>query len=161
MEGNGRGNYLVFRRIAEMLQIRHNAPRNRKNGGEFPLLKMKEGSSRSLSGCLARGRFSLHAPSIEVIQPPVARDCTVKKTHFSKRKLSVAPIGLGVALVSAPAFAQDAPADEGATSTDDTIVVTGSILRRTNTEAPSPVTVLSSETLQERGIYGAIAVAGG
>src|SRR3546814_19644445 len=95
MEGNGRGNYLVFRRIAEMLQIRHNAPRNRKNGGEFPLLKMKEGSSRSLSGCLARGRFSLHAPSIQVIQPPVARDCTVKKTHFSKLKLSVAPIVLG------------------------------------------------------------------
>src|SRR3546814_14541749 len=113
---------------------------------------MNEGSSRSLSGCLARGRFSLHAPSIQVIQPPVARDCTVKKTHFSKLKLSVAPIVLGVALVSAPAFAQDAPADEGATSTDDTIVVTGSILRRTNTEAPSPVTVLSSETLQERGI---------
>ncbi|MBB5704990.1 TonB-dependent receptor domain-containing protein [Sphingopyxis panaciterrulae] len=76
----------------------------------------------------------------------------MKKTHFSKLKLSVAPIVLGVALVSAPAFAQDAPADEGATSADDTIVVTGSILRRTNTEAPSPVTVLSSETLQERGI---------
>src|SRR3546814_5544704 len=60
---------------------------------------MNEGSSRSLSGCLARGRFSLHAPSIQVIQPPVARDCTVKKTHFSKLKLSVAPIVLGVALV--------------------------------------------------------------
>jgi len=75
----------------------------------------------------------------------------VKKTHFSKLKLSVAPVVLGVALVSAPAFAQDAPADEGA-SEDNTIVVTGSILRRTDTETPSPVTVLSSETLQERGI---------
>ena len=75
----------------------------------------------------------------------------MKKTHFSKLKLSVAPVVLGVALVSAPAFAQDAPADEGA-SEDNTIVVTGSILRRTDTETPSPVTVLSSETLQERGI---------
>ena len=75
----------------------------------------------------------------------------MKKTHFSKLKLSVAPVVLGVALVSAPAFAQDAPADEGA-SEDNTIVVTGSILRRTDTETPSPVTVLSAETLQERGI---------
>src|SRR3546814_9507012 len=71
MSRNGRRYDLVFRRISAMLQIRHNAPRNRKNGGEFPLLKMNEGSSRSLSGCLARGRFSLHAPSIQVIQPPV------------------------------------------------------------------------------------------
>jgi len=76
----------------------------------------------------------------------------VKKTHFSKLKMSAAPIVMGIALVSAPAFAQDAPADEGAATSDDTIVVTGSILRRTDTETPSPVTVLSSETLQERGI---------
>ncbi|PAL22190.1 TonB-dependent siderophore receptor [Sphingopyxis sp. GW247-27LB] len=66
--------------------------------------------------------------------------------------MSAAPIVMGIALVSAPAFAQDAPADEGAATSDDTIVVTGSILRRTDTETPSPVTVLSSETLQERGI---------
>ena len=32
------------------------------------------------------------------------------------------------------------------------VVVTGSILRRTDTETPSPVTVLSSESLEERGI---------
>lgn len=32
------------------------------------------------------------------------------------------------------------------------IVVTGSILRRTSTETPSPVTVLSAETLEQRGI---------
>ena len=76
----------------------------------------------------------------------------MKKTHFSKLKMSAAPIVMGIALISAPAFAQDAPADEGAATSDDTIVVTGSILRRTDTETPSPVTVLSSETLQERGI---------
>lgn len=77
----------------------------------------------------------------------------MKKTHFSKLKMSAAPIVMGIALISAPAFAQDAPADEGAANTDDnTIVVTGSILRRTDAEAPSPVTVLSAESLQERGI---------
>ena len=75
----------------------------------------------------------------------------MKKTHFSKLKLSVAPIVLGVALVSAPAFAQDAPADEGA-SADDTIVVTGSLLRRTNSETASPVTVLSADSLEKRGL---------
>jgi iron complex outermembrane receptor protein len=32
------------------------------------------------------------------------------------------------------------------------VVVTGSILRRTDTETPSPVTVLSADTLEERGI---------
>src|SRR3546814_13379416 len=67
----------------------------------------------------------------------VARDCTVKKTQFSKLKMSAAPIVLGIALISAPAFAQDAPADDedvtsvNDASVDDTIVVTGSILRRT------------------------------
>src|SRR3546814_18940816 len=72
--------------------------------------------------------------------------------------MTAAPIVFGMALISAPAFEQDAPADDedvtsvNDASVDDTIVVTGSILRRTNTEAPSTVTVLSSETLQERGI---------
>src|SRR3546814_20051012 len=59
----------------------------------------------------------------------VARDCTVKKTQFSKLKMSAAPIVLGIALISAPAFAQDAPADDedvtsvNDASVDDTIVV--------------------------------------
>ena len=37
-------------------------------------------------------------------------------------------------------------------SANEEIVVTGSLLRRTNTETPSPVTVLSAETLAQRGI---------
>ena len=36
--------------------------------------------------------------------------------------------------------------------TIDTVVVTGSIIRRTDAETPSPVTVLSSEVLEERGL---------
>ena len=45
------------------------------------------------------------------------------------------------------ATATDQPTQEG-----QEIVVTGSILRRTNTETPSPVTVLSSESLAQRGL---------
>ena len=70
---------------------------------------------------------------------------------------ALALLGAGFAF-AAPAFAQDAPASlpQSSTTSDedksDDIVVTGSILRRTSTETPSPVTVLSSETLQQRGI---------
>ncbi len=64
----------------------------------------------------------------------------------------------------AAAFAQDAAAPTTTTppaaQADQTdqgdqsgaIVVTGTLFRRTNTETPSPVTVLSSETLQQRGV---------
>ncbi|MFL6722198.1 MAG: TonB-dependent receptor plug domain-containing protein [Sphingomonas sp.] len=38
------------------------------------------------------------------------------------------------------------------TSRNEEIVITGTLFRRTNTETPSPVTVLSSETLARRGI---------
>jgi len=87
------------------------------------------------------------------------RGRAVNKTHLSTLKMSVAPIALGFALASAPAFAQEAkppevPAsdDRRSSATIPDIVVTGSILRRTTAEAPSPVTVLSSESLLERGI---------
>ncbi|WNO54679.1 TonB-dependent receptor domain-containing protein [Stakelama saccharophila] len=47
----------------------------------------------------------------------------------------------------APQATQDSP-EQGANE----IIVTGSILRRTDTETASPVTVLSSESLEQRGI---------
>lgn len=57
----------------------------------------------------------------------------------------------GFVAISAPAFAQDAAqganADEG-----DAIIVTGSIIRRTDSETPSPVTTVSVESLDKRGI---------
>ncbi|TFI56681.1 TonB-dependent receptor [Sphingomonas parva] len=85
------------------------------------------------------------------------------------------PLAIGVAALVAldPALAQEATetpalaaADAQPVASDDLasatgggeaaaqeeIVVTGSLFRRTNTETPSPVTVLSSETLQQRGI---------
>ncbi len=83
-------------------------------------------------------------------------------TNFSKLKAGVAPLAVGFALLSTPAFAQDDAVDCVTNPTDascvdsadkgNVIVVTGSILRRTNQETPSPVTVLSSETLEERGL---------
>ena len=72
---------------------------------------------------------------------------------------AIALLGAGFAT---PAYAQDpvgdVPACDPATDADCTtegervIVVTGSLFRRTNTETASPVTSLSAETLEERGI---------
>ncbi|NYT41969.1 TonB-dependent receptor [Sphingomonas sp. R-74633] len=69
----------------------------------------------------------------------------------------------GLILLAAPAHAQDAagqavpeaatPApDVQAEETGDSIVVTGSLFRRANSETPSPVTVLSADTLEQRGM---------
>ena len=58
----------------------------------------------------------------------------------------------------APQAGTEAPAvpvqnaNEDASRDQEEIVVTGTLFRRTNTETPSPVTVLSSESLARRGI---------
>jgi len=44
------------------------------------------------------------------------------------------------------------PGEAPAVETGDQIVVTGSLIRRTDMETPSPVTVLSAETLEQRGL---------
>ncbi|WP_375197514.1 TonB-dependent receptor plug domain-containing protein [Sphingobium sp.] len=59
--------------------------------------------------------------------------------------------GAGLAAFAAPAFAQDAAQGAGADE-GDVIVVTGSIIRRTDAETPSPVTTVSVESLDRRGI---------
>ena len=80
----------------------------------------------------------------------------MKKTKkFSNLHASAAPLVLGLALISAPAFAQTAPAentapaDEEATSAE-AIVVTGSRIARTNLELSSPVNVIGAEEIQFR-----------
>lgn len=83
--------------------------------------------------------------------------------------VAAAPVVLaGSAFLTAPAFAQDAqqaptaasqgtspaqstPAPTAAQATGD-IVVTGTLFRRTDTETPSPVTVLTADALQKAGI---------
>jgi iron complex outermembrane receptor protein len=54
-------------------------------------------------------------------------------------------------LVASQASAQTTPAAPAADEVEE-IVVTGSLFRRTDTETPSPVTVLTAETLQRAGI---------
>jgi iron complex outermembrane receptor protein len=53
---------------------------------------------------------------------------------------------------TAPAGAQAAPASAQADNEVEAVVVTGSLLRRTDTETPSPVTIQTSAQLQQRGI---------
>ncbi|MEP9401952.1 TonB-dependent receptor domain-containing protein [Sphingomonas silueang] len=94
------------------------------------------------------------------------------KTVFGGARLFAgsATLTLAAALIAGPAMAQTGPAapatlekqaqatdpttvdgtaDQGS---DDSIVVTGSLLRRTDTETPSPVTVLTADTLSKAGI---------
>src|SRR3954469_6756356 len=72
-----------------------------------------------------------------------------QKPHYMvgvavRRSLLAAAAIAGGALPPSISYAADEPLEE--------VVVTGSILRRTDTETPSPVTVLSSESLEQRGI---------
>ncbi|MDE2172179.1 MAG: TonB-dependent receptor, partial [Sphingomonadales bacterium] len=72
----------------------------------------------------------------------------------SALKAGVAPFVLGAALLSGTAFAQDSAAKPTDAKPEEaqTIVVTGSILRRTNTETVSPVTTITADQLDARGI---------
>lgn len=67
-----------------------------------------------------------------------------------------APLALVLGLMASPAYAQTAqtppPAQDPAAQDEPGIVVTGSLFRRTDTETPSPVTVLTSESLERAGI---------
>ena len=70
----------------------------------------------------------------------------MKKTQYSMLKLGAAPFVLSVALVSAPAFAQDAPAEGEATNSE--IVVTGTLIRNPNLEQSTPVNVTTSDAIE-------------
>ena len=77
------------------------------------------------------------------------------KTHsiFSRGRLSasVAPVVLGLAMISMPAFAQTAPADEDEVAAEgETIVVTGSLISNPNLKLSSPVSVVTSEEVELR-----------
>ena len=68
----------------------------------------------------------------------------MKKTQISKLKMGAAPLVLGVALISAPAYAQDA--EEGAEEGE--IVVTGTLIRNPNLEQSTPVNVTTSDAIE-------------
>lgn len=68
-------------------------------------------------------------------------------------KMGTAPLALGLALLSAPAFAQDAPPQAQAPTGDEgsVIIVTGSRIPQPNLEGVAPVTVVSSQDLKLQG----------
>tara|TARA_R110000824_G_scaffold3762_8_gene17980 strand:+ start:3413 stop:6355 length:2943 start_codon:yes stop_codon:yes gene_type:complete len=68
---------------------------------------------------------------------------------FSNLKASVAPMVLGLAMVSTPAFAQDQDADEAAGSV---IVVTGSRIAQPNLTSSSPLSVTTAEQITQTGL---------
>jgi len=78
---------------------------------------------------------------------------TLKTKSIRERLLASSMIcgAAAVVLGAMPAAAQTAQAESDQTQVEE-IVVTGSLFRRTDTETPSPVTVLTSENLQRAGI---------
>ena len=85
--------------------------------------------------------------------------------YLSALRTGATPLAMGFALISTAASAQDATTTAAPQSVDcsttpddpscgdaQTIVVTGSILRRTDTETVSPVTTVTQENLDQRGI---------
>src|SRR3569833_955356 len=79
------------------------------------------------------------------------------RTNIARLCASAAPLAILFGMTAAPTFAQTAPAaaQAPAAAPEDTaapdVVVTGTLFRRTNTETPSPVTVLTSDNLAKAG----------
>lgn len=93
------------------------------------------------------------------------RTAILTTKYLSALRTGATPLAIGFALISTAAYAQDATTTTAPQSVDcstqpddpscgDTqaIVVTGSILRRTDTETVSPVTTVTAQNLDQRGI---------
>ncbi|WOE75745.1 TonB-dependent receptor plug domain-containing protein [Alterisphingorhabdus coralli] len=80
----------------------------------------------------------------------------MKKEDFAQQlKMGAAPLVLGLALIAAPASAQDQTPDdvqgaEDEFADDDPIVVTGTLIQNPSIESSSPVGVITSEELDLR-----------
>lgn len=76
----------------------------------------------------------------------------MKKNLAGHLKLSAAPLAMGIALIAAPAFAQDsAPADGQAADEGQEILVTGSRIPQPNLTSTSPVTVVNAQEIKLSG----------
>ncbi|WP_422342640.1 TonB-dependent receptor domain-containing protein [Parasphingorhabdus sp.] len=69
---------------------------------------------------------------------------------FTKLMSGTAPLVLGLAMVSAPAYAQDQDVQDADAVDEEVIVVTGSRISNPNLELSSPVGVVTSEELELR-----------
>src|SRR3546814_4780090 len=101
-----------------------------------------------------RGVFSVGVPPFcdkgPGMSSTVARDFTVKTTHYLK--LGSAPFVLGIGLLASasPAMAQDAQTGDTATTSDE-IIVTGTRIPQANLESAAPITVVSAEDIKLQG----------
>lgn len=85
---------------------------------------------------------------------------TIPSVRKARLLAGVATAATFLSLAATPAFAQQAPgagdtatpADHAADSGGGDIVVTGTLFRRTDTETPSPITVLTADDIGKRGI---------
>ncbi len=69
---------------------------------------------------------------------------------FTKLMSGTAPVVLGLAMLSAPAYAQDQDVQDADAADEEVIVVTGSRISNPNLELSSPVGVVTSEELELR-----------
>ena len=69
--------------------------------------------------------------------------------NYSKLQASVAPLALGIMLVAAPAFAQDAAPQGG---DEAAIVVTGSRIPQPNLTSVAPVSVVGAQDVKVAGV---------
>src|ERR1700731_3827290 len=87
---------------------------------------------------------------MELIQAP-ARERRFAHT-VSMKLLSVVVAALAAALLAAPTGAQQAPNSSGSSNSElSEIVVTGSLIKRTDTETPSPVQIISADDIKNSG----------
>lgn len=76
----------------------------------------------------------------------------MKKQNLTALRAGAAPFVLGLAIASAPSFAQDTAAQDAAADeagSDQPIIVTGSRIARPNLESSSPIAVLTGEQATE------------
>ena len=71
----------------------------------------------------------------------------MKKSTLSALKSGAAPMVVGLALISTPAFAQDA-AEAAAPVDENLIIVTGSLIRNPNLEQANPVNVTTADAIE-------------
>lgn len=78
----------------------------------------------------------------------------MKNQKIAALRAGAAPFVLGLAIASAPSFAQETTVPEAAAEApvgDETIIVTGSRIVRPNMEANSPISVVTGDAVQAQG----------
>ena len=74
----------------------------------------------------------------------------MKTTRINNLKYAVAPMALGLAMISTPSFAQ--AADAASADAEGSIVVTGSRIARPDLESNSPISIITGQQLQDQGV---------